>query len=85
MPGVEEIGRGASIAAGAVVKRQVPPYAIVMGNPAKVVGFRMTPEQIVEFEKEHYEEKDRLSLELLEANYQKYFLSRIKEIQQFLI
>lgn len=85
LPGVEKIGRGANIAAAAVVKRQVPPYAIVMGNPARVVGFRMTPEQIVEFEKEHYEEKDRLPLELLEANYQKYFLSRIKEIQQFLI
>lgn len=85
LPGVDRIGRGANIAAAAVVKRQVPPYAIVMGNPARVVGFRMTPEQIVEFEKEHYEEKDRLPLELLEANYQKYFLSRIKEIQQFLI
>ena len=85
LPGVKEIGRGASIAAGAIVKRQVPPYAIVMGNPARVVGFRMTPDQIVEFEKEKYEEKDRLPLELLESNYEKYFLSRVKEIQQFLV
>lgn len=85
LPGVKEIGRGASIAAGAVIKRQVPPYAIVMGNPARIVGFRMTPAQIVEFEKEKYEEKDRLPLELLESNYEKYFLSRVKEIQQFLV
>lgn len=85
LPGVKEIGRGASIAAGTVVKRQVPPYAIVLGNPARIVGFRMTPDEIIEFEIEHYDEKDRIPLELLESNYNKYFLSRIKEIQQFLI
>lgn len=32
------IGRGSVIGAGAVVVRDVPPYSIVAGNPAKVVG-----------------------------------------------
>ena len=39
LPGVT-IGRGAAVAAGAVVVKSVPPYAIVGGNPAKVIGER---------------------------------------------
>jgi len=34
------IGEGAIIAAGAVVSKNVPKYAIVAGNPAKVVKYR---------------------------------------------
>lgn len=45
MPGVR-IGEGAIVAAGAVVLQNVPPYAIVGGNPAKLVRLRF-PEPIV--------------------------------------
>jgi acetyltransferase-like isoleucine patch superfamily enzyme len=37
-----EIGRGASVSAGAVVTRSVPPNAIVVGNPAYIVGYSET-------------------------------------------
>ncbi len=38
LPGIT-IGRMAMIAAGTVVTRSVPPYAIVMGNPGRIVGY----------------------------------------------
>lgn len=78
------IGRRAIIGAGSYVRNNIPPYAIVMGNPAKIVGFKMTPEEIVEYEKTHYDEKDRIPLDLLEKNYKKYFLNRWKEIKQWI-
>lgn len=45
------VGRGAIVAAGSVVTRDVPPYAIVGGNPAKTIKMRFTPEQILEHER----------------------------------
>ncbi|MBG0761633.1 hypothetical protein BOO22_19695 [Vibrio cidicii] len=45
LPGVS-IGDGAVIAAGAVVSKDVPPYAIVGGVPAKLIKYRFEPEVI---------------------------------------
>ena len=77
------IGRGSVVAAGTVCRNKIPPYSIVAGNPAKVVGFRFTPEQIMEHESLLYDEADRLPLSLLEKNYKKYYLNRLKEISQY--
>lgn len=77
------IGRGAIIGAGSVVRNSVPPYSVVFGNPAKVVGFRFTPGEIIEHEKILYPESERLPLELLEKNYKKYFLDHLKEIKAY--
>jgi len=41
LPGIR-IGRNAMIGAGAVVTRSVPPNAIVVGNPAKIIGYAGT-------------------------------------------
>lgn len=41
------IGHGSIVAAGAVVNKDVPPFAIVAGNPARVVKYRFTDEIIV--------------------------------------
>jgi len=83
MPGVKEIGRGAMISSLAYVHTKIPPYAIVMGNPAKIVGFRLTPEEIIEFEKNNYSEENRLPEEVINNNYKKYFQSRWKELKEF--
>lgn len=37
------IGKGAVIAAGSIVTKNVPPYAIVGGNPAKFIKSRFSP------------------------------------------
>lgn len=49
-PSVRVIGRGAIVASGAVVTKNVPPYAIVGGNPAKVLKFRFEEDLITKIE-----------------------------------
>lgn len=44
MPGVR-LGKGCIVGAGAVVTKNVPPYAIVAGVPARVIKSRMEAEQ----------------------------------------
>ena len=41
-----KIGDGVIIGAGAVVGSNIPPYAFVIGNPARVKRYRFTKEQI---------------------------------------
>ena len=84
LPGVNHIGRFAQIGAGAVVRNPIPPYAIVVGNPAKIVGFIYTPEEVAEFESENYPEKERTDIEKYTKQYEKYFVFRMKEIQRTL-
>lgn len=47
LPGVT-IGRGAMVGAGAVVTHSVPPYAIVAGSPATIIGYDEDASQVLE-------------------------------------
>jgi UDP-2-acetamido-3-amino-2,3-dideoxy-glucuronate N-acetyltransferase len=49
-----EIGRNAMVGAGAVVTRSVPPNAVVVGNPARIMGYGSGASP-VSFEKEKAE------------------------------
>lgn len=40
------IGDGAVIGARAMVAKDVPPYAVVVGNPGRIAHYRFSPEQI---------------------------------------
>jgi virginiamycin A acetyltransferase len=42
------IGKGAIIAAGSIVTKDVPPYSIYGGNPAKLIKYRFSEDIIVE-------------------------------------
>lgn len=48
--GCTKIGNGSVIGAGSVVTHDVPPYAIVAGNPAKIIRYRFNEEQIKKIE-----------------------------------
>ncbi len=45
------IGDGAIVAAGAMVTHDVPPYAMVAGNPAVVKKYRFEPDMIVQMQR----------------------------------
>lgn len=67
-----KIGRGAIIAAGAVVSKDIPPYAIAGGVPAKVIRFKWPIEKIMQHESILYPANERFSKEYLEKIIIKY-------------
>ena len=60
-----EIGRGAIVAAGAVVSKSIPPYAIAAGVPAKVIKYRFDDDLISELLKIDF---DKIDVEFIKKN-----------------
>ncbi len=56
-PSVENIGIGAVIAAGSIVTKDVPDFAIVAGNPAKIINYRFEREKQKDILKSKWWEK----------------------------
>ncbi len=48
------IGNGAAIGAGSVVTKDIPPYAIVAGVPAKIIRYRFDEETISKLEESRW-------------------------------
>lgn len=67
------LGRGCIIAACSTVTRPVPPYALVAGSPAKIIGVKFNIDQIIEHEKALYPENERMSREELEQLFDQYY------------
>lgn len=51
-----KIGKGAIVGAGSVVTKDIPPYAISVGNPARVIRYRFSKDIIDRLQKLHIEE-----------------------------
>ena len=66
------IGRGCTIAAGAVVAKSTPPYAVIGGVPAKFIKFKWTIDEILEHEAVLYPEEERFTREELESIFAQY-------------
>lgn len=57
------IGDGAIIGANTMVAKDVPPYAVVVGNPGKIVHYRFEPEIIEKLLKIKWWDWDREKIE----------------------
>lgn len=73
------IGTGAIIATNAVVTKDVPPYAIVGGNPAKIIRYRHSPEIIERLLKSEWWNIERDNLITRPLDNPEAFLSNIDQ------
>jgi virginiamycin A acetyltransferase len=88
-PSVTRVGRGAMIGAGSVVTKNVPPYAIVAGNPAKIIRYRFSQEIICKIENsewwklEKHEIKRLLKIDSMPLLNPSGYLEQHEEIPNF--
>lgn len=59
------VRRGAVVGACSLVNKEIPPYAVVAGSPAKVIAVRFNLEQILKHESILYPPEERLSIDYL--------------------
>lgn len=67
------IGRGTVIGANSLVNKEVPPYAVAVGSPVRIVASKFTLEQILEHEKALYPEEKRFTRAYLEELFKTYY------------
>ena len=67
------LGRGCIVAANAVVTKPVPPYALVAGIPAKIIGVKFSLSDIEKHEEALYPPNERMPHEKLVTLFETYY------------
>lgn len=81
LPGIT-VGRAAMVGAGAVVTKDVPPNAVVVGNPAAIVGYQAEVRSDVEEASPNNGESKRTKLEVGECEL--WHLPRFSDMRGYL-
>lgn len=76
LPGVH-IGRGSIVAAGAVVTKDVPPYSVVGGCPAKIITSKFSKEDVISHETAIYPHSERMKLSDIDYIFNTYFQDKL--------
>ena len=71
LPGIR-IGRGSVVGAGSVVTKDIQPYTVVAGTPAKVIGVKFSLDDIIKHEERIYSKEERIKTERLNLLFSKY-------------
>ena len=67
------IGRGSIVGAGCVVSGEWPPYAVIVGNPARIKRAVFSIEEILAHEEKLYCPKERYTQQQLMDIFQRYY------------
>lgn len=67
------IGRGVVVGAGSVVKKEIPPYAVVVGSPARIIATKFSINQILKHESILYPPEERMSRNELEKIFSTHY------------
>lgn len=68
-----KLGRGCVVAACALVNKEFPPYAVIAGVPAKIIGVKFSQQEIIEHEAKIYSPSERLEEMFLTTVFEKYY------------
>lgn len=71
--GGRTIGRGAVVGAGSVVTKDIPPYAVVAGNPARIIAVKFSKDDIINHEVALYSPEERISRETIDQLFNEYY------------